>query len=56
MASPIDPWIASLVENCLTVRWKTSQVEDDGSNLRFYSASQQLALVNSVSRLLHSVK
>ncbi|KAK1145358.1 hypothetical protein N8T08_004233 [Aspergillus melleus] len=47
MASSIDSWIAPLVENCLSVRWKASEVEDDGSNLRFVNVPQQIALINS---------
>ncbi|KAI9038560.1 uncharacterized protein KD926_010689 [Aspergillus affinis] len=47
MASPIKSWIAPVIENCLSVRWKASEFEDDGSNLRFLNIPQQLVLVNS---------
>ncbi|KAH8423093.1 uncharacterized protein LDX57_000849 [Aspergillus melleus] len=46
MASSIDSWIAPLIEKCLSVRWKASEVEDDGSNLRFVNVPQQIALIN----------
>ncbi|THC94441.1 hypothetical protein EYZ11_006078 [Aspergillus tanneri] len=46
MAS-IDIWIASLIEHCFSARWSSSEVEDDGSNLRFPNNSQQFALINN---------
>lgn len=51
MAPSIDSWIAPLIEDCLSVRWNASQVEDDGSNIRFSNTLQKLVLVNSVSCL-----